>query len=87
MNQEIIARGENARRVLDNPDFKQLLTDIKRELFDQFSGTNTIETQEREDLHKLALACNLLEMRGRKFIEKADTEIALDAHRKASKEA
>jgi len=87
MNQEIIARGENARRVLDNPDFKQLLTDIKRHLFDKFSATNTIDVEERENLHKLTLACNLLEMRGRKFIEYADTEIALDAQRKASKQA
>lgn len=87
MKQEIIARGENARRVLENPDFIQLLTDIKREMFDQFAGTNTLQIEERENLHKLALACNQLILRGQKYIQYADTEIALDAHRKASKEA
>lgn len=37
MNQEVIARGARAKQILDMPEFKELLEQVKRDTFDEWA--------------------------------------------------
>lgn len=75
MNQETIARGQNAKRVLDMPEFKATIEEVRKEIFDQFRKTNVGDAEQREDLHKIAYACDLFVARLQKYAEQAEFEI------------
>lgn len=80
MNQATIARGQNAKRVLDMPEFKATIEEVRNELFDQFRKTNIADTEQREDLHKVMYACDLFVSRLQKYSEQADFEIKSAEH-------
>ncbi|MDR6757207.1 hypothetical protein J2Y48_002503 [Mycoplana sp. BE70] len=75
MNQEIIARGQNAKRVLDMPEFKATIEEVRKELFDQFRKTNVADSEQREDLHKIMYACDLFVSRLQKYVEAGEFEV------------
>ncbi|WVT74012.1 hypothetical protein QM996_02540 [Sinorhizobium chiapasense] len=77
MNQEIIALGQNAKRVLEMAEFKATIEEVRKELFDQFRKTNVSDVDQREDLHKVMYACDLFVARLEKYVETAESEIAL----------
>ncbi|XUY28549.1 hypothetical protein RMR21_015645 [Agrobacterium sp. rho-8.1] len=77
MNQEIIARGQNAKRVLDMPEFKSLTEEVQTELFGQFRKTNVNDRSEREEIHRVIYACDLFVARLEKYVSQAETEIAM----------
>ncbi|MGV1751535.1 hypothetical protein [Agrobacterium sp. CG674] len=76
MNQEIIARGQNAKRVLALPEFKALVDEVQTELFDQFRKTNVNDRSEREEVHRIVYACDLFIHRLEKYVALAEDEIS-----------
>lgn len=77
MDKKIIARGEQARRVLDMPEFQQMVKEVENEIFDRFRKTNVSDSQEREDIHRIMYACDLFVNRLNKYVTQAVTEIKL----------
>lgn len=77
MNQEIIARGQNAKRVLEMPEFKMLADEVRTEIFDRFRKTNVNDRSEREEIHRIMYACDLFVDRLEKYVSQAETEIAM----------
>lgn len=75
MNYEIITRGQNAKRVLETPEFKSTLDEVRRDIFDQFKRTNVMERSEREEIHRIAYAVDMLVAKLEKYWEIAEYEI------------
>lgn len=80
MNQEIIARGRNAKRVLDMPEFQMLTDEVRTEIFNRFRKTNVVDREEREEIHRIMYACDLFIARLEKYVAQAETEIAVSSH-------
>lgn len=77
MNREIIARGEQAKRVLELPEFQQMVKEVENEIFDRFRKTNVSDRAEREEIHRIMYACDLFVNRLNKYVTQAETEIKL----------
>lgn len=84
MNQEIVTRGQNAKRVLEMPEFKATIDEVRKELFDQFRKTNVSDAEQREDLHRVMYACDLFVSRLQKYVEQSDFEIKLEEQRESA---
>jgi hypothetical protein len=76
VNQEVVDLGNKAKRIRDNQDFKDVVAHIYADMFKQFRKTNIGSVEEREDLHKLTYAVELLEHKIAKYVEAAEYEIA-----------
>lgn len=50
MNLEVIARGQRAKQILDMPEFKELLEQVKRDTFDEWA---TVGESDKERLAEL----------------------------------
>lgn len=80
MNQEIITRGQNAKRVLDMSEFQMLADEVRTEIFDRFRKTNVMDREEREETHRIIYAFDLFVARLEKYVSKAEAEIAIAGH-------
>jgi hypothetical protein len=58
MDQEIIARGARAKQILDMPEFKELLEQVKRDTFDEWATTAEIDTQRLAELKSTMTGLN-----------------------------
>ena len=67
MNEEMIARGQNAERVLETNEFKQLVDDVRRDVFEQFVKTNVGDAKIREELHGIVYSLDLLLLKANKY--------------------
>lgn len=72
---DIIARGKNAERVLEIPEFKDTLAAIRMDLFNQFTRTNVSETEVREDLHRVAYGLDLFEKKVNSYVSEMKFEL------------
>lgn len=80
MNQEIITRGQNAKRVLEMPEFKMLADEVRTEIFDRFRKTNVMDREEREETHRIMYAFDLFVTKLEKYVSQAESEIAIAGH-------
>lgn len=80
MNQEIIERGNNARTVLELPAFKAIRAEIEHEIFMRFRNTDVMDRSEREEVHRIMYAFDLLLDRLGKFVEAGEAEIKIAEH-------
>ena len=58
--QEIIDRADKAKRLRENEDFIAITEAVKADLFRQFCTTNVLNTEAREELHKISYAIELM---------------------------
>ncbi|NTF06867.1 hypothetical protein G6L37_11910 [Agrobacterium rubi] len=58
--QEIIDRADKAKRLRENEDFIAITEAVKADLFRQFCTTNVLNTEAREELHKISYAIALM---------------------------
>ncbi|MDA5241139.1 hypothetical protein EXN32_21935 [Agrobacterium tumefaciens] len=58
--EEVTERAQQAKRLLDNDDFSAIIDNIKSDIFDQFCGTNVLDAERREEIHKVSYAVDLL---------------------------
>lgn len=75
MNFELVARGQNAKRVLDLPEFKNAIGEVQKDIFDQFKRTNVMDADKREELHRVAYAVDLFVAKLEKYHAEAEYEI------------
>ncbi|SCX19678.1 hypothetical protein [Agrobacterium rosae] len=58
--QEIMDRADRAKRLRENEDFIAITEAVKADLFRQFCTTNVLNTEAREELHKISYAIELM---------------------------
>ena len=75
MNQDIINRGQAAKRILDNPEFTSTLDHVEKDIFGQFRRLNVSDTEKREDLHKLIYAMDLFVAKLKTYVVDAEIEL------------
>ncbi|GAA5657124.1 hypothetical protein Brsp06_03498 [Brucella sp. NBRC 13694] len=75
MNKEKIARGQQAKRILDMPEFQEITNEVRKDLFDQFRKTNVSNTEERERIHQIAYAFDLLDKQLQQYVSEAVFEL------------
>nr|WP_278422752.1 hypothetical protein [Brucella anthropi] len=75
MNKEKITRGQQAKRILDMPEFQAISNEVRKDLFDQFRKTNVGNTEERERIHQIAYAFDLLDKQLQQYVSEALFEL------------
>lgn len=75
MNKEKITRGQQAKRILDMPDFQAITNEVRKDLFDQFRKTNVSNIEERERIHQIAYAFDLLDKQLQQYVSEAVFEL------------
>lgn len=73
---DIIARGERASRLIENEDFKDLIAAINDDIFEQFRRTRIDQKDEREQIHQVSYAVDLLIKKLNKY--KSDAKLEID---------
>lgn len=58
--EEVTERAQQAKRLLDNDDFNTIIGCIKSDIFDSFCQTNVLDTERREEIHKVSYAVDLI---------------------------
>lgn len=81
MNHELVARGRNAKRVLDLPEFKNAIGEVQKDIFEQFKRTNVMDAEAREELHRVAYAVDLFVAKLEKYHAEAEYEIKSSEHK------
>lgn len=69
MNEQVILRGQNAERVLETGEFKQLVDDVRKDVFEQFVRTNIADIKVREELHGVIYSLDLLLAKAQKYAQ------------------
>jgi hypothetical protein len=75
INYELVQLGQKAKRILESEDFKDVMAQIQADLFKQFRKTNFADAENREDIHQLSYAVDLLEAKFNSYANAADYEI------------
>ncbi|MFW7357473.1 MAG: hypothetical protein ACODTL_16135 [Brucella sp.] len=75
MNREKITRGQQAKRILDMPEFQAISNEVRKDLFDQFRKTNVSNTEERERIHQISYAFDLLDKQLQQYVSEALFEL------------
>lgn len=76
MNEEIIERGRIAQAIAGNPEFKQLIENIKMDMFYQFSMIEALDADKKEEVHATMRGLNLVTKKINSYIENARYEIS-----------
>lgn len=58
--EEVTERAQQAKRLLDNDDFVAIIECIKSDIYDSFCQTNILDTERREEIHKVSYAVDLI---------------------------
>jgi len=58
MNQEVIARGQRAKQIIEMLEFKELLEQVKRDTFDEWATTPQSNTDRLNELHNTMVGLN-----------------------------
>lgn len=58
--EEVTERAQQAKRLLDNDDFVAIIECIKSDIYDSFCQTNILDTERREEIHKISYAVDLI---------------------------
>jgi len=58
--EEVTERAQQAIRLLDNDDFVAIIECIKSDIYDSFCQTNILDTERREEIHKISYAVDLI---------------------------
>jgi len=74
MNHEIIARGARAKQILDMPEFKELLEQVKRDTFDEWAVTPEVDTQRLASLKSEMTGLNRFYMKIVSYVRDASVE-------------
>lgn len=74
MNLEIIARGDRAKRLLDLPEFKETLADVKMMVFDKWAMTSLTEKERLDELHQMVVGMNAFVSQLGKYVSEAKFE-------------
>lgn len=77
--QDIIARGQDAKRVLEMPEFKNTLEEVRLDIFNQFKRTTMLQVEEREAIHGIACALDMFVAKIEKYWSTAEYEMKLNA--------
>jgi hypothetical protein len=67
-----IDKANAARRLKDNPDFKDMMSSIEAEIFEAFRNTKLGSTDELQNVHALSHGFKLINQRLDKYIELAN---------------
>ena len=73
---EKIARGDNAKRLLESPMFIGVVEELLAESFGAFCATNALELGVRESLHDDVRAIHRIKERLEYFVNDATMEVA-----------
>lgn len=65
---EIYDRADRAKRLRENEDFIQIVSAVKTDLFAQFCTTNVLDTERREELHRISYAIDLMKKKIENYI-------------------
>ncbi|MBW6421613.1 hypothetical protein KX729_09190 [Rhizobium sp. XQZ8] len=79
MSQEIIDRGQAAKRLLENPDFVFIAEQVRQDIFTQFVRTNVADAEKRESLFKVVNGLETLVAKARMYASDGDIELTRDA--------
>ncbi|MCZ7931080.1 hypothetical protein O9X90_02050 [Agrobacterium leguminum] len=66
--EQITERAEQAKRLLNNADFIDIVGLVKADIFDNFCSTNVLDTERREELHKVSYAIDLMKKKIETYI-------------------
>ncbi|MCZ7443063.1 hypothetical protein G6M17_07790 [Agrobacterium tumefaciens] len=77
--EQISERAEQAKRLLKNADFVDVMGFVKEDIFGNFCSTGVLDTERREELHKVSYALDLLK-------KKIDSYISVDKIQKSNGE-
>ncbi|NTB86852.1 hypothetical protein [Agrobacterium tumefaciens] len=66
--EQITERAEQAKRLLNNTDFIDIVGLVKADIFDNFCATNVLDTERREELHKVSYAIELMKKKIETYI-------------------
>ncbi|MGO1160846.1 hypothetical protein ACTOV4_02685 [Brucella sp. C7-11G] len=75
MKQQKITRGQQAKRILDMPEFQAITNEVRKDLFEQFRTTNFGNSEDRERIHQISYAFDLLEKQLQKYVSEALYEL------------
>lgn len=76
--EEVTERAQQAKRLLDNDDFGAIIGCIKSDIFDSFCGTNVLDTERREEIHKVSYAVDLLRKKIEAYISAEKIAMSAD---------
>jgi len=77
MNEEILERGRVAQAIANNAEFKQLIENIKMDMFYQFSMIEALDAEKKEEVHLTMRGLNLIVKKINSYMDNAKYEKAV----------
>ena len=71
MNEEILERGRVAQAIANNAEFKQLIENIKMDMFYQFSMIEALDAEKKEEVHLTMRGLNLIVKKINSYMDNA----------------
>lgn len=76
MDQKKITRGQTAKRLLEFPEFKEMMAEVQSDLFIGFRTTNMFEIEKREEVHKQSFALDMFLSCLERYVKVGEGEIS-----------